>query len=144
VSAYPEAVRALLEADLIVAGPGSLYTSVLPNLLVGDVARAVRASRATKVYVCNVATQRGETDGFDVVDHVEALEAHTERGLFPLVLANDNLDVDFVPPAGVALVLPGDSSSSTCTILTSDLIDLAYPWRHDSQKLAGRLMSLIE
>ena len=144
VSAYPEAVRALLEADLIVAGPGSLYTSVLPNLLVGDVARAVRASRATKVFVCNVATQRGETDGFDVGDHVEALEAHTGRGLFPLVLANDNLDVDFVPPAGVTLVLPGNSSSSTCTVVTSDLIDLAYPWRHDSQKLAGRLISLIE
>jgi 2-phospho-L-lactate transferase/gluconeogenesis factor (CofD/UPF0052 family) len=62
--AFPDTVRALLEADLIVAGPGSLYTSVLPNLLVPDVARAVAASRALKVYVCNVATQCGETDGY--------------------------------------------------------------------------------
>jgi len=144
VSAYPEAVRALLEADLIVAGPGSLFTSVLPNLLVADVARAVRASRATKVYVCNVATQRGETDGFDVGDHVEALEAHTEHGLFPLVLANDNFDVDFVPPAGVALVPAGKSASLTYSVVAADLVDLAYPWRHDSEKLARSLISLIE
>ncbi|MBE9508391.1 MAG: YvcK family protein, partial [Chloroflexi bacterium] len=86
--AYPDAVRALLDADVIVAGPGSLYTSVLPNLLVPDVARAVAASRALKVYVCNVATQRGETDGYSVGDHVAALEAHVGAGLFPVVLAN--------------------------------------------------------
>ena len=60
--AHPEAVRALLEADLIVMGPGSLYTSVLPNLLVEGIAQAVRSSHALKVYICNVATEQGETD----------------------------------------------------------------------------------
>jgi uncharacterized cofD-like protein len=142
-AAFPEAVRALLEADLIVAGPGSLFTSVLPNLLVADVAHAVRASRAKKVYVCNVATQRGETDGYAVADHVRALEAHTEPGLFPLVLANDNVDVDFAPPKGVELVRPGRPESPNCSLIASDLIDLAYPWRHDSRKLADALISLI-
>ncbi|MBL8056035.1 MAG: YvcK family protein, partial [Anaerolineales bacterium] len=70
--AYPGAIRALLEADLIVLGPGSLYTSLVPNLLVPDLAAAVKASRALKVYVCNTATQPGETDGYSLLDHVEA------------------------------------------------------------------------
>ena len=63
-------MQAILSADLIVVGPGSLYTSLLPNLLVPDLAEALRVSRALKFYVCNVATQPGETDGFDCCDHV--------------------------------------------------------------------------
>jgi len=141
--AYPEAVRALLEADLIVAGPGSLYTSVLPNLLVPDVARAAAASRALKVYVCNVATQRGETDGYSVGDHVAALEAHVGAGLFPVVLANDNLDVDFDAPPGVELVPVDFPSSAGYRVITADLIDPAHPWRHDGHKLAQALLRLL-
>ncbi|MDE3078229.1 MAG: YvcK family protein, partial [Chloroflexota bacterium] len=76
IAAYPEAVAAILDADLIVIGPGSLYTSLLPNLLIEDIQKAVRASTAVKVYVCTVATQKGETDGFEVDDHVRALYRH--------------------------------------------------------------------
>ena len=144
IAAFPGAVSALLDADLIIAGPGSLYTSVLPNLLVPEVARAIAASPAVKVYVCNVATQRGETDGYDVGDHVEALEAHTEPGLFPLVLANDNYDVDFEPPAGVELVPIREPVGSQCSLVRDDLIDLNYPWKHDSDKVARRLIRLLE
>jgi uncharacterized cofD-like protein len=137
--AYPGVVRALLEADLIVAGPGSLYTSVLPNLLVRDVARAVETSRAVKVYVCNVATQPGETDGYTAGRHIAALEAHLSKGLFPIVLANDSFEsrakVDFVPAE-----FPPDA---TYQVITEDLIDLAYPWRHDSDKLARALLRLL-
>ena len=79
--AYPEAVRALLDADLVVVGPGSLYTSLLPNLLVGDLARALCWSRAVKVYVCNVATQPGETDGYGVAAHVRAIREHLAAGI---------------------------------------------------------------
>ena len=143
VPAYPEAVRALLEADLIVAGPGSLYTSVLPNLLVLDVARAVEASRATKVYICNVATQRGETDGYNAGDHIAALEAHVGVGLFSTVLANDNLDVDFDPPAGVELVPVDFPPDARYRVVTADLVDAARPWRHDSDKLARALLRLL-
>ena len=142
VPAYPDAVRVLLEADLIVAGPGSLYTSVLPNLLVLDVARAITASRALKVYVCNVATQRGETDGYDVGDHVAALEAHVGPGLFPVVLANDNLDVVFDAPAGVELVQVDLAPGASYRLIAADLVDLAHPWRHDSDKLAQALLRL--
>ena len=144
VPAYPDAVHALLEADLIVAGPGSLYTSVLPNLLVPDVARAVAASRALKIYVCNVATQRGETDGYRVSDHVTALEAHVGAGLFPVVLANDNVDVAFDAPSGVELVQVDAFSEASCELITADLIDPAHPWRHDSDKLARALLHHID
>ena len=64
VRAYPETIRAILDADLIVLGPGSLYTSILPNLLINSLPEALRASRAMKLYICNVATQHGETDGY--------------------------------------------------------------------------------
>jgi uncharacterized cofD-like protein len=142
VPAYPEAVRALLEADLIVAGPGSLCTSVLPNLLVQDVAQAVTASRALKVYVCNVATQRGETDKYNTGDHVAMLETHLGAGFFPVVLANDNLDVDFVSP-GVELVPVAFPPGAAYRVITSDLVDRARPWRHDSDKLARALLNLL-
>jgi uncharacterized cofD-like protein len=142
--AYPGAVRALLNADLIVAGPGSLYTSVLPNLLVPAIAKAIEASPARKVYVCNVATQRGETETYTVADHVVALERHIQGSLFPIVLANDNLAVDFEAPSGVELVQPKVSPDAQYRVVTEDLVDVAHPWRHDSGKLARALLRLVE
>jgi len=91
---YGESVQALLEADLIVVGPGSLYTSILPNLLVRDIAAAIRASDALVVYVCNLATQVGETEHYDAAAHVQAIYNHVGPDLFDYVLVNDNLDVE--------------------------------------------------
>ena len=142
--AYPGALHALLNADLIVAGPGSLYTSVLPNLLVPGVAQAVAASRARKVYVCNVATQRGETEGYTVTDHVAALSAHVQGSPFPVVLANDNLDVAFESSPGVELVAPEPPDDRGYRVITADLVDELHPWRHDSGKLAEALLRLLE
>lgn len=141
--AYPGAVRALLDADLIVAGPGSLYTSVLPNLLVPAIAEAVEHSRACKVYVCNVATQLGETEGFTVADHIGALETHVQGSLFPIVLANDNLEVGIETSSGVELVPPEITRHASCRVVTADLVDKSCPWRHDSGKLARALLGLI-
>ncbi len=138
VRAYPEALRAILEADLIVIGPGSLFTSVLPNLLVEDITRAVRASSALKVYVCNVATQRGETDGFSVGDHVEALQRHVGRDVFHHVLVNDNFNVQLNP--NTELVPLDYEASGDYQVVSADLIDRQKPWRHDSQKLARHLV----
>jgi uncharacterized cofD-like protein len=143
IPAYPEAVRALLDADLIVAGPGSLYTSVLPNLLVPDIAKAIEASRATRVYVCNVATQVGETQDYNVADHVEALKMHVGTQLFPLVLANNNLDVQLDAPHGVELVALGSVAGADYRVLASDLVDPAHPWRHASDKLTRALLELV-
>jgi uncharacterized cofD-like protein len=139
VRAYPETIRAILEADLIVAGPGSLFTSVLPNLLVEDIARAIHASRASKVYVCNVATQRGETDGFSVGDHIEALQRHVGRNVFHHVLVNDNLNVKL--NSNTQLVPLDHEAERDYQVVSADLIDPQKPWRHDPQKLARSLMN---
>ena len=88
--ALPEALTAIREADMIVLGPGSLYTSIIPNLLVDGVAEAIQASDALKIYVCNVMTQEGETEGYTVSDHIAALFAHSVPGLFDLCLTNSS------------------------------------------------------
>jgi uncharacterized cofD-like protein len=140
--AYPGAIRALLEADLIVLGPGSLYTSLLPNLLVSDLAAAIRASAALRVYVCNTATQPGETEGYSVLDHVQAIERHTEPGLFPVVLANTVQRGTLLPT--LTWVSADAPVNGARHLAGADLIDDERPWRHDSHKLALALMSLLD
>ncbi|MGH9774346.1 MAG: gluconeogenesis factor YvcK family protein [Candidatus Acidiferrales bacterium] len=88
VRPLPEVLAALREADLILVGPGSLYTSVIPNLLVEEIAEVVANSRATRAYIANVMTQPGETDGFSVPDHVRAIYDHTRKYLFDWVIIN--------------------------------------------------------
>jgi uncharacterized cofD-like protein len=143
-AAYPEAIRALLDADMIIVGPGSLYTSILPNLLVEDLARALMAANGLKVYASNVATQRGETDHYTVTDHVEALLRHLPGNPFHFVLANDNLGVDLPPQWRVSQVaFTGDSLRIAGTqVVQADLISDQSPLRHDSKKLAQALMRL--
>lgn len=88
VAALPEAVAALEQADAIVLGPGSLYTSLLPNLLVPGIVDAIRRSPAVKLYICNVMTQPGETDGYSAADHVQALVDHVGDRLFDYVIVH--------------------------------------------------------
>lgn len=87
-AALPDALEAIAEADLILLGPGSLYTSIIPNLLVDGVVEALCKARALKVYICNIMTQEGETEGYTAADHVEALMAHGAPGMVDLCLAN--------------------------------------------------------
>ena len=105
--AYPMALQAILNAELIVIGPGSLFTSILPNLLVPEIAAAVSASRAYKFYVCNVATQPGETDHFDCLDHVRAIENHLGGRIFDLVICNNRVSEQM--PDKVEQVLPNEN-----------------------------------
>lgn len=140
---YPEAVRALLHADVIVLGPGSLYTSVLPNLLVSDIRNAVQVSQALKVYICNVATQPGETDGFTVGDHVRALSAHLGNGFCDYVLANGNVDFYLPAASHSIMVQPVFQDDDGCRMVLVDLVDRTMPWRHDSEKLTAALAHLI-
>ena len=141
--AYPKAIRAILDADLIVIGPGSLYTSVLPNLLVHDLRSALQSAPALTVYVCNVATQAGETMGYDVTDHVEALTSHVGRDVFSIVLANGNVMTDRSLGGGAEWVHPPESEPGTYRLILADLVDSQYPWRHDPTKLAQALMALL-
>jgi len=88
VKPLPQVLEAIREADLILIGPGSLYTSLIPNLLLSQVKEALIRSRATRVYIANLMTQPGETDGYSVADHVRAIYAHTQYGLFDWVVLN--------------------------------------------------------
>ena len=87
----PESIEAILAADTITIGPGSLYTSLIPNMLLKEVISALRASKATKIYIQNIMTQPGETDGYSAADHVEALAEHCGGVLFPNVLLNNRV-----------------------------------------------------
>ncbi len=139
--AYPEAVRAILHADLVIAGPGSLYTSVLPNLLVREIVDALRATSARKVYIANVATQKGETDGYTVGDHVRALHEHMGVDVFQWVIYNTNYRPAL--PPGIAWVKPGPNDRDTFSLVGGDVVDEHKPWRHDPGKLAALVMSLL-
>ena len=84
----PETLEAIANADVITFGPGSLYTSVIPNLLVPKVARQIASSQATKIYICNLMTQPGETTGFSASDHIRAIEKHCGLKILDYVLLN--------------------------------------------------------
>jgi uncharacterized cofD-like protein len=88
VRPLPKAIDAIHQADLILLGPGSLYTSILPNLLIPEIARAIAKSKALRVYVANLMTQPGETTGYSLADHLRAMERHTHRRLIDWVVAN--------------------------------------------------------
>lgn len=141
--AYPEAVKAILQADLIIAGPGSLFTSVLPNLLVPGIAAAIRASRARKLYICNVATQPGETAHFNVDAHVRALRQHV-GDLFTTVLANDHILPSQGEMARLEPVALPTGQTKGYTLLTADVVDEERPWRHDSTKLAQAIVAIYQ
>ena len=143
--AYPEAVQALLEADFIVLGPGSLYTSIMPNLLVGEIADGVRRSPAAKLYVCNVATQPGETDGFSVEDHVAVIEQHVGPGLFRSVLVNTKDDAVFPDRWRVAPVRRPSMEDvpSGIRYVHADVVNYGNRLRHDPAKLATAVMKIL-
>lgn len=136
--AYPEAIKAILEADLIVIGPGSLYTSILPSLLVEDIANAVQAASATKIYVCNVATQRGETDDFRVADHIAALERHAGSALFNYVVVNNNDRTvgDVGEDSRLVEVNGARQCATDYRLVEADVVDVSHPHFHDPAKLA--------
>lgn len=140
-SAFPPTIQAILSADLIIVGPGSLYTSILPNLLVPDIAEALRASRAMKFFVCNVATQPGETEGYTVGDHIHQIEKHVRGRIFDLVISNCCFDGKLRD--GVQWVTTEENLDEEYPVYRADLVDVESPWRHDSTKLAQVIMDLF-
>ena len=141
--AYGPAIDALRRAQIIVVGPGSLYTSILPNLLVSGIADAVRESGAPTVYVCNVATEKGETDGYTVADHVEALRRQTSHDIVDWVVANDRprpLGSEFL---GIPVVFDSRFIEDVRVEL-ADLTDPEHPVRHDSARLAKAVMDIFQ
>ena len=147
VEASEDALAAIAAADLIVLGPGSLYTSVLPGLLIPSVREAVLASNATRLYVCNVATQEGETAGFDLSSHVAALIAHTKPGLIDIVLANNRFDAriptDYRAET-VRLAWPPAGMTAAPRLVLDDVVDPDNAHHHDPVRLATAVMRVHE
>jgi uncharacterized cofD-like protein len=146
VRASEDALAAIGEADLIVLGPGSLFTSLLPSLLLPEIRDAVAASTALRVYVCNVATQRGETTGFDLAAHVEALVAHAGVGILDVVLANNRFGVrvpDDYAAEPVKLRWPPAIATPPRLVL-DDVVDPEHGHHHDPIVLAASVLRLYE
>ena len=144
VRANQEALERILEAELIVMGPGSLYSSVLPNLLISDVRDALAAAPGMKVYVCNVATQPGETDHLSASDHLRALFSHVGDDLIDYVVINRSRDARR-PEGWLAEPVDVDVralESLPVVIIEEDVIDPANAHRHDPAKLAAALIRL--
>jgi uncharacterized cofD-like protein len=139
---YPKVVQALLGADLIVVGPGSLFTSILPNLLVPDLVAAMGASRALKIYVCNLTTQPGETNGYSCNDHIQVIIDHAGEGLFDIVLVNSRQEAAL--PEGYEWVCVDENLSSQYALHSTDLVNDDAPTRHDGEKLSKVLMDLLQ
>ncbi|HEY0604236.1 MAG TPA: uridine diphosphate-N-acetylglucosamine-binding protein YvcK [Herpetosiphonaceae bacterium] len=146
-AAYPDAVAAIKQADLIILGPGSLFTSILPVLLVDEVRAAICDSRALRVYVCNVATEPGETDRFGVQAHLEALLEYVGPDCIDFALANSNRDPadNFAPEwKGRTEIVPFDiDEACPMQVVAANIINPANPLRHDPEKLARELMRLL-
>ena len=139
---YPKTADAISQADMIVIGPGSLYTSIIPNLLVSGIADSIEHSSANKFYVCNVATQNGETDGFTVSDHLKALQAHSYPRIVDFIVTNRS-SMELEPQfRDVQPVLHDGRSLDHVRIVTDDLVDQDHPVRHDSRKLAQLIMDV--
>ena len=144
----PEAEEAILNAEMIIVGPGSLYTSILPNLVVDGMAEAIKASPAIKVFICNVATQPGETDAFRVGDHLKAIEGHLGANIFDFVIVNSNNNFPLpasAQSAGIRRVVY-DAATVNQRSIHAVLVDVVNPrisTHHDPDKLARAIMKKI-
>lgn len=140
---YPAAAKAIGEAEVVLVGPGSLYTSILANLLVPGVVSAILQSQARKVFICNVMTQPGETDGYTAADHLQAIYDHVGANLFDVVIINSNLNIprcvlEKYALEGAVPVAPDIErlKKMGVEVLSADLISLYEVVRHDQDKLA--------
>ena len=139
--AYGPSEESILEADLVVIGPGSLYTSILPNLMVPGILDALLTTTALRIYVCNVATEVGETQNFFVEDHVNALMKHTDENILDYVIANNNI-IDIGDRFMGNAVPVSNEIISNIQVAYTDLLDTNHPVRHDSNKLAEFILSI--
>ncbi|MGG4393590.1 YvcK family protein [Paenibacillus thiaminolyticus] len=150
VEALPEAVQALQEADAILVGPGSLYTSIIPTLLVPKLAQAVKESDAVKIFVCNVMTQPGETDNYKVSDHLEAIQQHVGEHLFDYIIVNDGeippqVQDRYAEQGARAVHLDLDEVTKRGYKVIADSLVLFRTYlRHDAEKLSHHIYQLVE
>ena len=146
VQPVPEVLAAIRGADLILVGPGSLYTSIIPNLLIQQVVEAIAHSRATCVYIANLMTQPGETQHYSVADHVRAIYEHTRKGLFDFVVVNRKpVAPRLLRRYGAQGAEPVDPSFADLErmglgCVTGDILQQDGVIRHDQRRLARLLL----
>lgn len=153
-AAYEPALNAISQADAVVIGPGSLFTSIVPNFLVDGMRDALRATRASRVYVCNVANQRSETAGMDAADHVEALLSHGLEQCIDVVLVHDGTsgrmgcDDSKEEHGDLDMVACGDAAvtrieSYGTRVAAADVVDVDCAIHHSRDKLARALREVL-
>ncbi len=146
----PEAITTIKEADVIVIGPGSLYTSVIPNLLIEEITKNILESKAIKIYVCNIMTQSGETDNYKASEHIEAVVAHAKSKLIDYCILNlARIPPEFLEKYRKEHAYPVVADAEKVeemgfTVIKDDLLSTKDYVRHDSQKLAKIIVDLIE
>lgn len=146
VPAVPAALEAIESADAIILGPGSLYTSIMPNLLVDGVAHAIRKSKAIKIYICNVLTQPGETDNYTAAQHAKAILDHTGHGAIDYVLVNSTpLPETMWQGTGATPVIIDEDKINALGmgLIKADLMSSKEVGRHDPDKLCAAVMKII-
>ncbi len=147
--ALPGVLQAIEEADVIILGPGSLFTSIIPNLLVPEITAAIRASSAPKIYVCNVMTQAGETSGFKASDHVKAIIRHIGTGVITHALVNvghvEERVLERYRATGAEYVEPDESAIAMLGVrpMHGNFVNITDLVRHDPQKLAATIFRLV-
>ncbi|MEW6008683.1 MAG: YvcK family protein [Candidatus Omnitrophota bacterium] len=143
------ALEAIAQAELIILGPGSLYTSVIPNLLIKEISESIVNSKAFKIYICNVMTQHGETDGYSAFDHLQALIKHTDKRIVDCCLVNNaKIPQEFLEKYRQEQSFPVESDSQRIRdagfiVLESDFVNFTNFVRHDSKKLAKAIINII-
>ncbi len=147
--ANPKALREIREADLIVIGPGDLYSSILPNILVKGMSEALRQAQGKKIYICNIMTKFGETTGFDAKDFVSTIEKYLGKGVLDCVLLNTRKPLASritkyeKEKAAFVELHEEDLKGSSFKVIKKDVLRKRGLIRHDSEKLAQVLLSLL-
>jgi len=150
VKAPEDAVKKIMEADFIILGPGSLFTSIIPNLLVNDIREAVLSSDAYKVYICNVMTQYGETDGFTASEHIKAIHSTVGKPFINAAIVNTTIPPDDVlrrymkENAEPVVADAGNISRLGITVYAEDLLDTGTYARHNPEKLTSTLLKVFK
>jgi uncharacterized cofD-like protein len=134
----PKVLKSIKEADVILIGPGSLYTSLIPNFLHKDLLSAYQNSKASKIYICNVSTERGETDGFKVSDHIAELEKYF--AYHDKILVNNT---PFPEGSGDGYVRPVMIDVKKPNVVGADIVQTENPLFHHSEKLASAIIKML-
>ncbi|MEC8440426.1 MAG: uridine diphosphate-N-acetylglucosamine-binding protein YvcK [Chloroflexota bacterium] len=140
----PKSIEIIRNSDYIIIGPGSLYTSIIPNFLVNGIVEAIHESNAKKILVCNVATQLSETDNFNAADHFYEIQKYTQNLKIDYFIVNNKLDElgDNFPTSSV--VEMGDLSNLSTNVIKNNLMNDNFKGHHDSDKLSNEIMKIIK